>query len=337
MLTMSETSLNKLPGWNVNSDIGFTLATQPGSTAKIATSLAAFNKLGEDAAKKVIHVYPGDLIRTRGLEPDEAGFITIGRAIVKSNNSFFIRLANESRLQEEMATVYLQTGMFLHGVGGYFYDFPRNNEAQQEQWRELWRKTEFQSLKTYNPNNIKRTRGKGVSGMAWGQGELVATPASVARLASGIANKGVMMPNRFVINANGKRTKLEDGVKIANSQHYAELITGYMIKQSENKSKRFGVVVAGKTGTPERILKGERINDGWYVFFAPNAKGGGRVVTCIRIENAKGSSQAVKLAGDYVIPILVKRGYLQLDKDREQKKNVNVIKLGGADSTTLAP
>jgi cell division protein FtsI/penicillin-binding protein 2 len=333
MLTMSETSLNKLPGWNVNSDIGFTLATQPGSTAKVATSLAAFNKLGEAAATKVIRVYPQDLIRTRGYEPDEAGFITIERGLVRSNNSFFIRLANQEQLQEEMATVYLQTGMFLHGVGGYFYDYPRNNEAQQEQWRELWRNTEFKSLKTYNPNNIKRTRGKGISGMSWGQGELVATPAAEARLASGIGNKGVMMPNRFVINVSGRKTPLEEGVKIAKNPHYAELIKGYMIKQSANKSIRFGVVVAGKTGTPERILKGERINDGWYVFFAPNAQGGGNIVTCIRIENAKGSSQAVKLAGDYVIPLLVKRGYLvKPDKGNTQKPPVKVINLNAVDS-----
>lgn len=336
MLTLSETNLNKLPGWNVNSDIGFTLATQPGSTAKVATSLAAFNKLGEAAATRIIHVLPGDLIRTHGLEPDEAGYINIERGLVRSNNSFFIRLANQEQLQEEMGTIYLQTGMFLHGVGGYFYDYPRNNEAQQEQWRELWRKTEFQSLKSYNPNNIKRTRGKGISGMSWGQGELVATPAAVARLASGIGNGGIMMPNRFVVTVSGKKTKLEEGVKIAKSPHYAELIQGYMIKQSATKSKRFGLVVAGKTGTPERILKGERINDGWYVFFAPNAQGGGHIVTCIRIEDAKGSSQAVKLAGDYVIPLLVKRGYLKgfdwREKEAAAKKtNVKIINLDAAE------
>jgi cell division protein FtsW (lipid II flippase) len=321
LLIQSDAALNKLPGWNVNSDIGFTLATQPGSTAKIATSLAAFNKLGMPAEKLVIRVYPGDLIRTRGLEPDEAGFITIERGLVKSNNSFFIRLANEYKLQEEMSTVYLQTGMFLHGVGGYYYDYPKDNAAQQDKWRELWRNTEFKSLRSYNPNNIRRTRAKGISGMAWGQGNLVATPASVARLASGIANKGTMMPNRFVLSVSGKTTALPVGVIIAKNPRYAELITGYMIKQSATKSRRFGLVVAGKTGTPERIVKSERINDGWYVFFAPNNNGGGHIVTCIRIEDAKGSSQAVKLAGDYVIPLLVKRGYLKgFDADKQPAK-----------------
>src|SRR5207253_11491646 len=84
MLTLSEQEINKLSGWNVNRDIGFTLATQPGSTAKIATALAAFNKLGDSAEKKVIRVYAGDLVRTRGPEPDEAGFIKFVRVIVKS-------------------------------------------------------------------------------------------------------------------------------------------------------------------------------------------------------------------------------------------------------------
>jgi cell division protein FtsI/penicillin-binding protein 2 len=311
MLTLSEAEINRLPGWNVNSDIGFTYATQPGSTAKLVTALAAFNKLGEAAATKTIRVLPQDLIRVKSLEPDEAGNITIERAIVKSNNSFFIRLANEEKLQEEMGKLYLQTGMFLHGVGGYFYESEPNNQDQQNRWMDLWRKTEFRSLRSYNPNNIKRTRGKGISGMAWGQGELIATPAAVARVAAGIANKGVLVPNRFVLSVSGVQTKIKPGEPIAKSRGYAEHMTDYMLKQSAGKAERLQLLVAGKTGTPERIWKSERINDGWYVFFTPKAKGPGHIVTCIRLEAAKGSSEAVRLAGSYVIPILLRKGYIK--------------------------
>jgi cell division protein FtsI/penicillin-binding protein 2 len=310
-LTLSEREINRLPGWNVNSDIGFTHATQPGSTAKLVTALAAFNKLGEDAATKTIRVLPQDLIRVKGPEPDEAGNITIERAIVRSNNSFFIRLANQQQLQEEMGTLYLQTGMFLHGVGGYYYENEANNPERQTRWRNLWRNTEFKSLRTYNPNNIKRTRGKGISGMAWGQGELNATPAAVARVAAGIANKGTLMPNRFVMSVSGKQLPLKPGVAISKSPLYAQHLASYMIKQSAGKAQRLGLVVAGKTGTPERIWKSERINDGWYVFFAPKANGPGHIVTCIRLEATKGSSEAVRLAGSYVIPALLQRGYIK--------------------------
>lgn len=310
MLNLTPQEQTQLPGWVTDNDLGFTIATQPGSTAKLVTSLAAFNKLGMVAAKKVIVVHPADLIRVKGYEPDEAGNITIERAIVKSNNSFFIRLANESQLQEYMGDLYLKSGMFLHGVGGYYYDYDAGNKQQQEEWKELWRKTEFTSLKSYNPNNIKRTRGKGISGMSWGQGELIATPAAVARIASGIANKGTMMQTRYVSNVNGKQIIPGKGIELTKDS-VAALMKKYMIEQSLPKISRLGISVAGKTGTPERILKNERVNDGWYVFFAPKPNDSGHVVVCVRIENCQGSSIAVKLAGKHVVPILTRMGYIK--------------------------
>ena len=342
LLTLSEAELNKLTGWNVNTDLGFTYATQPGSTAKLVTALAAFNKLGEAAASKIIHVFPQDLIRVKGLEPDEAGDISIRRAIVKSNNSFFIRLANEERLQEEMGTLYLQSGMFLHGVGGYYYENQWSNTEQQNKWRDIWRKTEFKSVESYNPNNIKSTRGKGVSGMSWGQGELIATPASVARIAAGIANNGTLMPNRYVMSVGGKTTSLDKGIMITKSSDYANHLKDYMIEQSAGKTQRLHLAVAGKTGTPERIWKGMKMNDGWYVFFVPKANGKGHIVTCIRLEAAKGSSEAVRLAGTYVIPILLQRGYIkgfnEIDTPAiyppESKMNQEQAKMPSADIST---
>ncbi|MEO6670196.1 MAG: FtsW/RodA/SpoVE family cell cycle protein [Ferruginibacter sp.] len=310
-LNLDGEEFNKLPGWNTNTDLGFTHATQPGSTAKLVTSLAAFNKLGEAAAEKKIRVYPKDLIRVKGPEPDEAGLINIEKAIVKSNNSFFIRLANETQLQEEMGSLYMQAGMFLHGVGGYYFENETGNKAQQEKWRELWRNTEFKSLRRYNPNDIKRTRAIGISGMAWGQGELVATPAAVARIASGIANNGLMVPNKYVLDINGKPVSNKQAVSLVNDTVYAQKMMSYMKKQSAPKKTKLGIYVAGKTGTPERIYKGEQINDGWYVFFAPKANGNGHLVVCIRMEGAKGSSDAVRLAGKHIIPLLLERNYIK--------------------------
>jgi cell division protein FtsI/penicillin-binding protein 2 len=140
--------------------------------------------------------------------------------------------------------------------------------------------------------------------MAWGQGELIATPASVARLASAIANNGTLMPNRFVLKISDSAIGVQEGRPIAKDPQYAALLTDYMKKQSAGKTERLGIKVAGKTGTPERVVHGAVVNDGWYVFFAPKANGPGHIVTCIRIESTKGSSDAVKLAGDHVIPLL---------------------------------
>jgi cell division protein FtsW (lipid II flippase) len=308
-MILNSTEQNKLPGWITNADPGFTIATQPGSTAKLVTAMASFNKLGPEAINKKIPVHAYERIRTKGIEPDETGLITLERAIVKSNNVYFIKLANEEHLQEEMGSLYLKTGMFLHGVGGYYYNRKPLNQAQEEKWFDLWRKTEFNSR--YNPNNIYKYRATGISGMAWGQGELIATPAAVARLAAGIANNGNLVPNRYALKISDSAVPVKSAVKIAKQANYAKTLRTFMIQQSANKEWILKMNVAGKTGTPERVWKGEQINDGWYVFFAPKANGQGNTVVCIRIEATKGSSDAVRLAGKHVIPFLLQKGYMK--------------------------
>ena len=310
-LTMPVAEQNKLSQWMTTSDLGFTYATQPGSTAKVLTAMASFNKLGMAADDVKFNVSMAERIRTKGVEPDETGLITLERAIAKSNNVYFIKLANEEHLEEQMGDLYLKTGMFLHGVGGYFYTKAPDNEQQEEKWKDLWRKTEFNTKPKYDPDNIHRTRAKGISGMAWGQGALIATPAAVARLVSGVANNGLLLANRFVLKVNGIPQPVKSGIKLANDPQYAAIITKYMIEQSAPKAEILGISVAGKTGTPERIWKQQSINDGWYVFFAPMANGTGNLVVCIRIEATKGSSDAVHLAGRDIIPLLLKKGYIK--------------------------
>jgi cell division protein FtsW (lipid II flippase) len=307
-LTMSRTDQNKLSAWTTTADLGFTVATQPGSTAKLLTAMAAFNKLGAKAAQQTYLVKANERIRSGGPEPDETGNIDMERAIVKSNNVYFIKLANEQKLAEPMGELYLKTGMFLHGVGGYYYGRKEADPDQEARWFDLWRRTEFNSA--YHPQNIYKYRASGVSGMAWGQGELVSTPAAVARLASAIANNGKLVPNRYVLKLSDSTVKIQEGVVLAKDAAFANLLKQYMIEQSAGKAGIFGLSVAGKTGTPERMLRGKKVNDGWYVFFAPDAKKG-FTVTCIRIEATKGSSEAVRLAADVVIPLLVQKGYLR--------------------------
>ncbi len=120
-----------------------------------------------------------------------------------------------------------------------------------------------------------------------------------------------MMPNRYVLNVNGEAVGTRPGVAIAKDSLYAKYIQTYMREQSAPKKTKLGILVAGKTGTPERIVKGESINDGWYVFYAPEVKGTGHLVVCIRIEGAKGSSDAVRLAGRHIVPLLLAGNYIK--------------------------
>jgi cell division protein FtsI/penicillin-binding protein 2 len=140
-------------------------------------------------------------------------------------------------------------------------------------------------------------------------------------LISGVSNGGVMTQNRFVLKISDSLLPVKGGIPIAKDSVYAAILTDYMQKQSANKLATLGLKVAGKTGTPERIVKGRRINDGWYVFFAPKKTGKGNIVVCIRIEDTKGSSDAVRLAGKHVIPVLKQKGYL----NQSDNNNIEVI------------
>jgi cell division protein FtsW (lipid II flippase) len=308
ILNASQSELNKSDKWLTTQDLGFTYATQPGSTAKIVTALAAYNKLGTAASSLQIQINPGDLIRVKSEEPDEAGNIGIERAFVRSNNPFFIRLANEKKLEHHMADLYLRSGFFLAGIGGYFYEYDNDRNAEAR-WKEMWEKTEFKSRRYYSVNNPRRTRGAGISGMSWGQGQLIATPAAVVRLVSGIANGGQLMQQRFMQRVGDSIIPVKKAITLTNAENSAA-VAELMRKQSEPKKEILKFTVSGKTGTPERIRKGERITDGWYTFFVPKATGTGHIVVCIRVENCKGSSVAVRAAGNVVIPELLRRKYI---------------------------
>lgn len=120
-----------------------------------------------------------------------------------------------------------------------------------------------------------------------------------------------MVPNRYVLKISDSLIGVKPGISLANAPQYAQLLTSYMKEQSANKLNRLGILVAGKTGTPERVVKMRRINDGWYTFFAPKGNGTGHMIVCIRIEDTKGSSIAVRLAGKHIIPNLMARGYIK--------------------------
>jgi cell division protein FtsI/penicillin-binding protein 2 len=147
--------------------------------------------------------------------------------------------------------------------------------------------------------------------MAWGQGELVSTPASIARLGAGIANNGYLVDNRYVLQVSDSLVSMKDSLVIAENPVHTQMLTTFMRQQSAGKIGKLGIAVAGKTGTPERIIKGRRINDGWYLFFAPKANGQGHIVACVRIEDTRGSSIAVQTAGAHVIPHLLRMGYIK--------------------------
>jgi cell division protein FtsW (lipid II flippase)/cell division protein FtsI/penicillin-binding protein 2 len=317
MLTDRERNQLEIPV--TDRDLGMTYSTAPGSTVKILTAMAGLNKLGMAAAEvKYKDIYRSEIFRDNKREQEpfvpKVPFVDMHEAIVNSSNIFFIRLANDNYLEDEMASLYEATGMSVNQRGGYNYTLLHDRKKQSEDLA-AWRKDVLNGdHRQYNnpgyAGKTKRYRSL-FSGLAWGQSVLTATPASMARMAGAIANKGILQPSRYCLLEAGQSQPLREGVKISNDTSYASLLEHYMIDQSSTpgRQKIHTTRVAGKTGTPERIVKGEKQSDGWYVFFAPTPDSTSHTVTCIRIEVGQSSANAVIIANT-VANILQRRAYI---------------------------
>ncbi|MFD2572739.1 FtsW/RodA/SpoVE family cell cycle protein [Spirosoma soli] len=304
----------KLPYLVTERDLGMTYPTAPGSTAKIVTAMAAFNKLGASASEVSYPISCQEIIRRGTRESEPCGeSVDMRRAIVRSSNVYFIRTANDNKLDNELADLYLATGMNVDLIGGYSFS-DTHTDAERAKIRQHWQDSSFVVRRQlYQSLQYPRRYRSEFSGLAWGQGQLTSTPASIARMAGAIANDGVLQPSRYVLNRAGKPQPVRTGQAIARQPDYATQLEEFMIEQSNpsgGQSKISAVRVAGKTGTPERIVLGTQRNDGWYVFFAPTPNGRSHTVVCVRIELAESSADAVQLANSVVAPILQQRGYL---------------------------
>ena len=301
-----------LPYLTTERDLALTYPTAPGSTAKIMTATAALNKLGIAGAEVSLAVSCGEIIRRGKVESEPCGGrVDMRQAIVRSSNVYFIRLANEYSLDNEMANLYLATGMNIDYVGGYSFT-DSHTPADRARIVQHWHDSSFVvRRKLYQDLRYPRRYRSEFSGLAWGQGQLTTTPIGLGRMAGAIANGGLMQPSRYVVRRAGKPVPVAKGIALT-QQPAADLLREFMIEQSNpgGRAKIEGSRVAGKTGTPERMVMGEKRNDGWYVFFAPTPNGKSHTVTCVRMELGESSADAVKLSNTIVAPILMERGYL---------------------------
>lgn len=311
-------------------DLGTSFYTYPGSTAKLMSAMSGFMKLGESATQKKYNIYKGDAIEA-GKSHEPLGYVTMESAIVNSSNCYFIHLVNENNTYNELQKIYETTGARIGGVNSYVFNYqsehPLSEKVDQNANKALALYSRFQP----DPNASLGTKRMKTAEWrwAWGQGyrdyELEATPLSMARVASAIANGGSMPVTQYIKDANDKQflkdNRHEFQVKLLNRSQ-ASIIAGYMGKESNggptHQSFR-NPNIHGKTGTPERahrkmVRKRERtenINDAWYVCYIER-EGESPLAVAVRIErSSKTSKCAVDLIQSVVLSTLKTTGYIK--------------------------
>ncbi|GAB6120546.1 FtsW/RodA/SpoVE family cell cycle protein [Dysgonomonas termitidis] len=281
-------------------DLGMTEPTAPGSTAKVMSALASFIKLGKDAEKERYYVSPEEIIHSDNGEEPNGQEVNMHDAIVKSSNVYFIKLVNDKNLYEPLAGIYWKTGIRV-GLDLPYVFYKNDKEDDYLNFHEQMDKLSVKGTTKYKKYVAERQNRKlndGEFQLAWGQSPISATPLSMARVVSIIANGGILKDTKYVMTTvedipEQNETEIVD-------KNLAEILKGYMKNESAGR-KLFPGNVGGKSGTPQITKRANHKADydGWYIFFVENTKKQGTIAVAVRIENVK-SGTAARLAADLV-------------------------------------
>jgi cell division protein FtsI/penicillin-binding protein 2 len=233
----------------------------PGSTFKLVTAMAALRSNPGLAHVKYSCVrLPGDRVGayTRGsnrpirddvLDKTPHGTIDMERAITVSCNAYFAQLGT-------------------YDVGA----------------AKLLELANLFGIAAASPNTPKQLRAS-LAQASYGQGQVVASPFQMARVASTVASGGAMPAGRWITDESNSRAM----APVQALQPDAAALLGRYMREvvTEGTGKRARAAVepiAGKTGTAELA---SAASHAWFIGFAPYGKNGKRVAFSILIENGQ--------------------------------------------------
>ncbi len=249
----------------------------PGSTFKLVTAMAALRKDPELARTRyTCRALPGGRVGNwvrgwgRPIRDDPKdhtphGVVTLEKGIVVSCNAFFAQLGT-------------------YGVGP----------------EPVLETAEALGISVAEPNTPEQLK-EALPQAAYGQGQVVATPFQMARVAATIAGLGAMPEGRWVIDESN--TRRAEPARILDSQHARFLARAMRRVVMEGTAAGFlsGVTpaIAGKTGTAE--VK-DKDSHSWFIGFAPyETQGGRRIAFGVIVEHGGyGGRFAAPAAGEIV-------------------------------------
>ena len=149
---------------------------------------------------------------------------------------------------------------------------------------------------------------KALAQSAYGQGEVVASPFQMARVAATIANNGAMPQGRWLADENNGRVTppaaiLAPDVAATLGRFMREVVTS-----GTGRRGAASVAVAGKTGTAELA---DAPSHAWFIGFAPYGGAGRKIAFSVLLENGVYGGTAAAPAAAEIVNAAVKMGLIQ--------------------------
>ena len=322
-------------------DLGLTFQTAPGSTAKVMTAMAGLKKKSSEMKNIGYDIKPFMCVEPPSAEPNiqnpgknrNGGRTTyLEDAIKYSSNCYFIMLLNEEDLYPQLSSIYQDLGVSMgtqrigdkkYNINSYTLHPSERTEKGAERFASTMSMFRTQGLSDYKrymaslgqlpestpweQNNRRLNSIQNMTGIAWGQAAIKASPFNMARLAGAVGNGGVLQAPVFYKGQKGDPvTLLEKGD--------AEILASAMQGEASKHGFDINGTVGGKTGTPNRDLRNkEKVNDAWYMCYIDDAATGNLLSVALRIERTPegvNSSRAVDFFKSAILYSLRECGYL---------------------------
>jgi cell division protein FtsI/penicillin-binding protein 2 len=243
----------------------------PGSTFKLITAAAALRRDGDGAAQtfmcsrlpdnRVGARVPGYArpVRDDVMDREPHGTLDLHRALVVSCNAYFAQLA-----------VRLGPQALLDAAQPAEIMLARNNALSR----------------------IRDTLPQ----LGYGQGEVVASPLRMARIAAAMAGDGAIRDVR--LDASAPIAAPHPFVSGQTARALARYMRDVVLEGTGRSLRSSAVAIAGKTGTAE--LTGAPSHS-WFIGFAPYGPASRRVAVAVILENAGyGGTAAAPAAGEII-------------------------------------
>jgi len=158
------------------------------------------------------------------------------------------------------------------------------------------------------PNTADQLR-KSLGQSSYGQGQVVASPFQMARVAATVASGGWMPQGRWIADETNPRIAPPQAVLSADA---AATLGGFMRQAVTSGTGRraaaASVAVAGKTGTAE--LR-DAPSHAWFIGFAPFGGSGRKIAVSVLVENGVyGGTAAAPVAAE-IVDAAVELGLIQ--------------------------
>ena len=156
-------------------------------------------------------------------------------------------------------------------------------------------------IQTASPNTWEELR-KALPQASYGQGQVVVSPFQMARVASAVANGGLAVQGRWVMDDSNARTREPVRVMpVAQAQQLGGFMREVVTSGTGKSLANLPVSLAGKTGTAE--LSGAA-SHAWFIGFAPYgaAPKARRIAFAVLVENGQyGGTASAPIAGELVL------------------------------------